>query len=51
MTYAEALLYMSSLRRFGVKLGNERMDALLDLLGNPHRRYGVVHVTGTKGKG
>jgi dihydrofolate synthase/folylpolyglutamate synthase len=51
MTYAEALLYMSSLRRFGVKLGNERMDALLDMLGNPHRRYGVVHVTGTKGKG
>lgn len=29
----------------------ERMHALLEGLGNPHRRYPIVHITGTKGKG
>lgn len=29
----------------------ERMRALLQLLGNPHGRLRIVHVTGTKGKG
>jgi dihydrofolate synthase/folylpolyglutamate synthase len=28
-----------------------RMDELLAALGNPHRRYKVLHVAGTKGKG
>lgn len=51
MTYAEAVAFMSQLRRFGVKLGNERMEELLRRVGDPHRRYAVAHVTGTKGKG
>jgi dihydrofolate synthase/folylpolyglutamate synthase len=29
----------------------ERMHALLDLLGNPHRGLAIVHVAGSKGKG
>lgn len=29
----------------------DRMRRLLDLLGNPHLQYPVVHVAGTKGKG
>jgi dihydrofolate synthase/folylpolyglutamate synthase len=33
------------------KRGLLRMSALLDRLGAPHRRYGVVHVAGSKGKG
>src|SRR6185295_18189203 len=38
--------------RFGVKLGLERMRALLDKLGAPDRRLGsVIHVAGTNGKG
>jgi dihydrofolate synthase/folylpolyglutamate synthase len=28
-----------------------RMDALLSLLGDPHKQYAVIHVAGTKGKG
>jgi dihydrofolate synthase / folylpolyglutamate synthase len=28
-----------------------RMVVFLDLLGNPHQRYPVIHVAGTKGKG
>lgn len=51
MTYEQAVAYMSSLRRFGMKLGNDRMRCLVDRLGNPERRYGIAHVTGTKGKG
>jgi dihydrofolate synthase/folylpolyglutamate synthase len=30
--------------------GLERMNALLDLLGRPERRYDSIHVVGTKGK-
>ena len=30
MTYQEALDYMQGLHRFGIKLGNERFEALLD---------------------
>jgi dihydrofolate synthase/folylpolyglutamate synthase len=36
-------------RRAEAKLARSR--TLLDALGNPHRRYPVVHVTGTSGKG
>ncbi len=34
-----------------VDWGLERMEAALDLLGNPHRRYRTLHVGGTNGKG
>ncbi len=29
----------------------ERMDAALELIGNPHRKIRTVHIAGTKGKG
>ena len=29
----------------------DRMHRLLELLGNPHRAYPIVHIAGTKGKG
>lgn len=51
MTFQEALEYMQGLRRFGIKLGNERFEALLERTGNPHRAYGIAHIAGTKGKG
>lgn len=51
LTYDEAVAYMSSLLRFGWKLGNDRFFALLSLLGDPHLRFRVLHVAGTKGKG
>lgn len=38
-------------RRRRVTLGLERIEALLDLLGNPHRKVRVVQVVGTNGKG
>jgi dihydrofolate synthase/folylpolyglutamate synthase len=39
------------LHRFGIRPGLERITALLEALGNPHRRYPALHVTGTNGKG
>lgn len=51
MNYDESVAYMRGLLRHGMKLGNERFEALLELLGSPHRRLKVVHIAGTKGKG
>ncbi len=58
LTYQEALNFIYSFvdqekaliagpSRFDL----QRMVALLDLLGNPHRRYQAIHIAGTKGKG
>ncbi|HEY0529819.1 MAG TPA: folylpolyglutamate synthase/dihydrofolate synthase family protein [Gemmatimonadaceae bacterium] len=34
-----------------MKFGLERTEALLELLGNPHRRLTALHIAGTNGKG
>ena len=49
--YEAFLAYLGHLARFGMRLGLERMEALLERLGHPERRAGVVHVAGTNGKG
>lgn len=50
--YAEVLARLAGARRFGVKLGLDRMEALLARLGHPEQRLGlVIHVGGTNGKG
>ena len=51
MTYEESLAYLSSLGRFGIKLGMERTRALLKELGNPQELFQGVLVAGTNGKG
>lgn len=52
MTYEAVLRRLVAARRFGVRLGLERMRQLLDHLGQPDRQLGqVVHVAGTNGKG
>ena len=51
MNYREAVAYIHSLLQFGIKPGLERIQALLDRLGNPERRLPVLHVAGTNGKG
>jgi dihydrofolate synthase/folylpolyglutamate synthase len=42
--------YLESLARFGMRLGLERMGALLAELGHPERAAPAVHVVGTNGK-
>lgn len=49
--YREALEWIHGLGRFGIKPGLERVNAMLELLGNPQFRSRFVHVAGTNGKG
>ncbi|HVS07229.1 MAG TPA: folylpolyglutamate synthase/dihydrofolate synthase family protein [Candidatus Dormibacteraeota bacterium] len=51
MTYQESLDYLTSLGRFGIKLGLERTEALLHALGAPQDLFQGVLVAGTNGKG
>ena len=51
MTYEEALAYLEDASSFGIKPGLERIQALMQALGNPERDYKIIHVTGTNGKG
>jgi dihydrofolate synthase/folylpolyglutamate synthase len=51
MFYEEALQYIKDCTKFGIKLGLERMRAILERIGHPERRFGVIHVAGTNGKG
>jgi len=51
VTYEESLAYLSSLGRFGIKLGLDRTLALLAEVGNPQNLFQGVLVGGTNGKG
>lgn len=51
MDFAEKIDFIASRRRFGMKPGLERMEALAAALGNPERDLACVHVAGTNGKG
>ncbi|PZO15362.1 MAG: bifunctional folylpolyglutamate synthase/dihydrofolate synthase [Leptolyngbya foveolarum] len=42
---------LQSYARFGVDLGLDRIEHLLQSLGNPHRQVPIIHVAGTNGKG
>jgi dihydrofolate synthase/folylpolyglutamate synthase len=50
-TYAEAAAELFALQGRGVKLGLENVRGLLDELGAPDRRFRIVQVAGTNGKG
>ena len=45
----EKLLHSSG--KFRIKLGLERISAILELCGNPQDNLHVIHVAGTNGKG
>lgn len=47
----DALDFLFARTTGAFKFGLERTHALLDALGNPHRKYPVIHVAGTNGKG
>ena len=55
MTFEEAERYLLASigehRSGHTNYGLERMTALLEMLGDPHRQYPVVHIAGTSGKG
>ena len=52
MEYKEVILFLNSLERIkGIKLGLDRVNGLLEKLGNPHKGLKIIHVAGTNGKG
>ena len=51
MDYKKILAYLYSLETPKVKLGLERVQSLLDRVGNPEKRLKCIHVAGTNGKG
>ena len=51
MNCNEAIEYIHSLEKFGIKPGMERIRALCSALGNPQDKLKVIHVAGTNGKG
>lgn len=51
MIYQEALDWIHGQLKFGIKPGLERMDWMLEELGNPQDNLKAVHIVGTNGKG
>ncbi|MCX8198006.1 MAG: bifunctional folylpolyglutamate synthase/dihydrofolate synthase [Candidatus Micrarchaeota archaeon] len=49
--YAKAIRRIYSLEKFGMRLGLERISALLSALGDPQKSYRCVLVAGSNGKG
>ncbi|MBU3092479.1 bifunctional folylpolyglutamate synthase/dihydrofolate synthase [Clostridium sp. CM028] len=51
MNYNESIAYIKNTAKFGSKLGLERTEKILELLGNPHKKLKCIHIAGTNGKG
>lgn len=51
MNYSQALQWLFSTSRFGIRPGLENVRKLLDGLDNPERHPRLLHVAGTNGKG
>jgi dihydrofolate synthase/folylpolyglutamate synthase len=51
MPYEEAVQYLYSLQKYGIKFGLSKTSNLLKAFGNPHQGQKYVHVGGTNGKG
>ena len=50
-SYEATREHLYALQQFGIHLGLETISSLLSELGNPQRRFPVLHVAGTNGKG
>lgn len=48
--YQEAVSYLDSLLKHGIKPGLKRIKLLCEELGNPQNAYPVIQITGTNGK-
>lgn len=51
MTIDQAIAWIHSRQKFGSRPGLDRVQALLDKVGNPEQQVPVIHIAGTNGKG
>ena len=51
MNYLEALKDITSVGKFHISLGLERISDIMELLGNPQDELRCIQVAGTNGKG
>jgi dihydrofolate synthase/folylpolyglutamate synthase len=51
MSYQKTIDYLFSLQKQGIKFGLSNSIRLMELMGDPHRRFRSVHIAGTNGKG
>ncbi|MFH1710046.1 MAG: folylpolyglutamate synthase/dihydrofolate synthase family protein [bacterium] len=51
MKYRQAIEYLESFQAMGIRLGLERITALLICLGVPQNDFRSIHIAGTNGKG
>lgn len=51
MAYQDTIDYLFGLQKQGIKFGLSNSIALMQALGDPHRRFRSIHVAGTNGKG
>jgi len=51
MKYGQAVRYLESFQRSGIRLGLERITSLLAHLGDPQDSFKSIHIAGTNGKG
>lgn len=51
VNFQEAIDYLTALTKFGINLGLQRIERLLDMVGNPHQKLKTIHIGGTNGKG
>jgi len=51
MSYQDTVRYLFGLQKQGIKFGLASSVRLMELLGDPHRRFRSLHVAGTNGKG
>jgi dihydrofolate synthase/folylpolyglutamate synthase len=50
-TYQDAVKLLTSIGKFHISLGLERISSILNLLDNPQDKLSCIHVAGTNGKG
>jgi dihydrofolate synthase/folylpolyglutamate synthase len=50
-SYNEALSWIHSLLKFGIKPGLKRVEWMLEKVGHPEKKIKCIHVAGTNGKG
>ena len=51
ISYGEAIQYLFSLQKYGIKFGLNKTSNLLKAFGNPHRSQKYIHIAGSNGKG